>query len=98
MGIPTKDDNGIDTYDHSNYTAPVHAIIGMAGFSLDKFNKNNVCNYFSFKICCLSQLLEHFNIFIIHWQATWSLSRVAKFGYLRGHATKQEIQLEVHAS
>ncbi|KAL9424328.1 hypothetical protein AB3S75_036252 [Citrus x aurantiifolia] len=67
MGIPTKDDNGIDTYDHSNYTAPVHAIIGMAGFSLDKFNKNN---------------------------ATWSLSRVAKFGYLRGHATKQEIQLE----
>ncbi|KAH9774269.1 Purple acid phosphatase [Citrus sinensis] len=68
MGIPTKDDNGIDTYDHSNYTAPVHAIIGMAGFSLDKFNKNN---------------------------ATWSLSRVAKFGYLRGHATKQEIQLEI---
>lgn len=37
MAMPKKDSNGIDTYDHSNYTAPVHAIIGMAGFSLDKF-------------------------------------------------------------
>ncbi|XP_008231438.1 PREDICTED: probable inactive purple acid phosphatase 27 [Prunus mume] len=36
-GLPVKDENGIDTYDHSNYSAPVHAVIGMAGFTLDKF-------------------------------------------------------------
>ncbi|KAB1224922.1 putative inactive purple acid phosphatase 27 [Morella rubra] len=35
--VPTKDKNGIDIYDHSNYSAPVHAVIGMAGFTLDKF-------------------------------------------------------------
>ncbi|KAF3437454.1 hypothetical protein FNV43_RR20207 [Rhamnella rubrinervis] len=40
-GTPTKDENGIDVYDHSNYTAPVQAVIGMAGFTLDKFNRQN---------------------------------------------------------
>lgn len=39
-GIPTKDGNGVDTYDNSNYTAPVHAVIGMAGFKLDDFKQN----------------------------------------------------------
>ncbi|KAK8542285.1 hypothetical protein V6N12_014886 [Hibiscus sabdariffa] len=38
LAMPTKDGNGIDTYDNSNYTAPVQAIVGMAGFSLDKFS------------------------------------------------------------
>lgn len=38
--MPTKDQNGIDTYDNRNYSAPVHAIIGMAGFKLDKFSNN----------------------------------------------------------
>ncbi|KAK9128891.1 hypothetical protein Syun_017688 [Stephania yunnanensis] len=33
--LPTKDANGIDTYNNSNYSAPVHAVIGMAGFKLD---------------------------------------------------------------
>ncbi|GLT70862.1 hypothetical protein SLA2020_429160 [Shorea laevis] len=37
MALPRKDKNGINTYDHSNYSAPVHAVIGMAGFTLDKF-------------------------------------------------------------
>ncbi|XP_010931589.1 probable inactive purple acid phosphatase 27 [Elaeis guineensis] len=36
-GMPTKDKDGVDTYDNNNYTAPVHAIIGMAGFTLDNF-------------------------------------------------------------
>ncbi|KAK3162202.1 hypothetical protein QOZ80_1BG0086710 [Eleusine coracana subsp. coracana] len=36
-GIPKKDASGIDTYDNSNYTAPVHAIVGAGGFSLDNF-------------------------------------------------------------
>jgi hypothetical protein len=35
--LPRKDETGIDVYDHSNYSAPVHAIIGMAGFTLDDF-------------------------------------------------------------
>ncbi|KAG2592319.1 hypothetical protein PVAP13_5NG551200 [Panicum virgatum] len=38
-GMPKKDASGIDTYDTSNYTAPVHAIVGAGGFSLDKFPK-----------------------------------------------------------
>lgn len=53
--MPTKDRNGIDTYDHSNYSAPVHAVIGMAGFSLDKFT-NDVSRYPSlspFSIICV---------------------------------------------
>ncbi|KAG2663944.1 hypothetical protein I3760_16G055800 [Carya illinoinensis] len=37
MAMPKRDGNRIDTYDHSNYSAPLHAVIGMAGFSLDKF-------------------------------------------------------------
>ncbi|XP_019450858.1 PREDICTED: probable inactive purple acid phosphatase 1 [Lupinus angustifolius] len=35
--MPTKDATGVDTYDNRNYVAPVHAVIGMAGFKLDKF-------------------------------------------------------------
>jgi hypothetical protein len=37
---PKKDKNGIDTDDHGNYSAPVHAVIGMAGFTLDKFSNH----------------------------------------------------------
>lgn len=39
-GVPRKGKNGIDTYYNSNYTAPVHVIVGTAGFSLDKFPSN----------------------------------------------------------
>ncbi|XP_078182852.1 nucleotide pyrophosphatase/phosphodiesterase-like isoform X2 [Carex rostrata] len=39
-GVPRKGKNGIDTYYNSNYTAPVHVIVGMAGFSLDSFPSN----------------------------------------------------------
>jgi len=39
-GMPTKDASGIDVYDNSNYTAPVHAIVGAGGFSLDNFPNN----------------------------------------------------------
>ncbi|KAL8144464.1 hypothetical protein V2J09_017496 [Rumex salicifolius] len=35
--MPMKDDKGIDIFDDTEYTAPVQAVIGMAGFSLDKF-------------------------------------------------------------
>ncbi|PIN03055.1 Purple acid phosphatase [Handroanthus impetiginosus] len=64
--IPKKDGNGIDTYDNTNYSAPVHAVIGMAGFTLDPFTQHN----------------------------SWSLSRIAKFGYIRAHATKNELKVE----
>lgn len=36
--MPTKDGNGIDIYDNSNYKAPVQAVVGMAGFTLDNFS------------------------------------------------------------
>ncbi|KAF4349989.1 hypothetical protein F8388_017567 [Cannabis sativa] len=68
LAMPNKDQNGVDTYDHNNYSAPVHAVIGMAGFSLDKF-PNDV--------------------------KSWSLRRISEFGYLRAHATKQDITLEL---
>ncbi|KAJ4969640.1 hypothetical protein NE237_002739 [Protea cynaroides] len=38
--MPRKDPNGVDIYDSSTYNAynaPVHLVIGMAGFQLDKF-------------------------------------------------------------
>ncbi|KAG9148553.1 hypothetical protein Leryth_023929 [Lithospermum erythrorhizon] len=35
--MPVKDVDDIDTYDNTNFRAPVHATIGMAGFSLDGF-------------------------------------------------------------
>ncbi|KAJ0792612.1 putative phosphodiesterase I [Helianthus annuus] len=35
--MPKKGADGVDTYDNNNYEAPVHAIIGMAGFKLDSF-------------------------------------------------------------
>lgn len=66
-GMPKKDANGVDTYDNSNYTAPVHAIIGMAGFQLDNFTQ---------------------------YDNDWSLVRISKFGYIRAHATKQELHVE----
>ncbi|KAL9247746.1 hypothetical protein vseg_021146 [Gypsophila vaccaria] len=38
MAKPVKDQNGVDTYDNTNYAAPVQAVIGMAGFTLDEFS------------------------------------------------------------
>ncbi|CAN1813794.1 Probable inactive purple acid phosphatase 27 [Linum perenne] len=38
LAMPTKDSNGVDTYDHSNYSAPVQVVVGTGGFSLDKFS------------------------------------------------------------
>jgi hypothetical protein len=42
LGLPTKDSAGIDTYNNAAYNAPVHAIIGTAGFSLNDFPTNDV--------------------------------------------------------
>ncbi|KAL9370109.1 hypothetical protein Peur_041308 [Populus x canadensis] len=66
LAIPSKDRNGIDTYDHSNFSAPMQAVIGMAGFSLDNFSQ----------------------------PGSWSLERISEFGYLRGRATMEDINLE----
>ncbi|GAB2212653.1 hypothetical protein Droror1_Dr00020632 [Drosera rotundifolia] len=38
--IPVKGADGVDTYDQTNYTAPVQAVIGMAGFTLDNFSSS----------------------------------------------------------
>lgn len=38
--MPTTDENGGATYDNSNYSAPVQAVIGMAGFTLDNFTND----------------------------------------------------------
>ncbi|KAJ7949288.1 Purple acid phosphatase [Quillaja saponaria] len=65
--MPKKDRNGVDTYDNRNYSAPLHAVIGMAGFTLDKFPDK---------------------------ADSWSLKRISEFGYVRAHATKEEINLE----
>lgn len=40
--MPTKDLNGVDTYNNTHqYSAPVHVVIGTGGFSLDKFKKKS---------------------------------------------------------
>jgi len=38
--MPRKDENGVDTYDGRNYSAPVQVVIGMGGFTLDNFSNN----------------------------------------------------------
>ncbi|WKA02221.1 hypothetical protein VitviT2T_020435 [Vitis vinifera] len=68
LAMPGKDWSGTAVYDNSNYTAPVQAVIGMAGFSLDKFPANIENN--------------------------WSLSRISEYGYVRGHATREELRME----
>ncbi|KAK1278514.1 putative inactive purple acid phosphatase 27 [Acorus gramineus] len=45
-GMPKKDKDGIDTYDNRNYSAPVYAVIGMAGFKLDIFSDQASCHWF----------------------------------------------------
>ncbi|KAL3719135.1 hypothetical protein ACJRO7_004135 [Eucalyptus globulus] len=65
--MPKKDQSGVDIYDHSNYSAPVQVVIGMAGFRLGEFTDE---------------------------PSDWSLIRISKFGYFRGHATPKELQLE----
>ncbi|XP_072975240.1 probable inactive purple acid phosphatase 27 [Typha angustifolia] len=67
LGIPRKDDGGVDTYNNNNYTAPVHVIVGMAGFTLDKFPDK---------------------------VASWSLTRISEFGYIRGHSTRTDLSVE----
>ena len=42
LGEPTKDSAGIDTYNNAVYKAPVHAVIGTAGFTLDSPPTTNV--------------------------------------------------------
>ncbi|KAB1216264.1 putative inactive purple acid phosphatase 27 [Morella rubra] len=41
LAMPTKDANGVDTYDNSNYNAPIQVVIGMAGFTLDNFTTDS---------------------------------------------------------
>ncbi|KAL9266876.1 putative inactive purple acid phosphatase 27 [Drosera capensis] len=38
--MPVKGADGVDTYDQTNYSAPVQAVIGMAGFTLDNFSSS----------------------------------------------------------
>ncbi|KAK7258190.1 hypothetical protein RIF29_32705 [Crotalaria pallida] len=56
--MPKKDANGVDTYDNRNYTAPVHAVIGMAGFTLDNFS-NNVNKWSLVRISQFGYLRAH---------------------------------------
>lgn len=42
LGSPTKNSAGIDTYNNANYTAPVHVVIGTAGYTLDDTDSSTV--------------------------------------------------------
>lgn len=41
LGHPTKDSAGFDTYNNADYKAPVHTVIGTAGFVLSEFPMTN---------------------------------------------------------
>lgn len=64
IAMPTKDQNGVDTYDNRNYTAPVHAIIGMAGFTLDNFSNDVILIFYL--------LQENYLIYIYSYIQAWS--------------------------
>lgn len=104
--MPT-DINGVATYNNSNYNAPVQAIIGMAGFTLDNFTTEVSSSpspslspillfmQLQFNICTLVHDISN-SIALVHEQSnSWSLRRIAEFGYVRVNATKQELYLEV---
>jgi hypothetical protein len=94
--LPKKDKNGINTYDHSNYSAPMHAVIGMAGFTLDKFSNHVSRSRINSHIyTCMHMSDKRSWYYPLAQVDSWSLSRISKFGYLRGHATKKELNLEV---
>jgi len=42
LGLPTKDSAGIDSYNNVDYKAPVHTVVGTAGFVLDDFPTTDV--------------------------------------------------------
>lgn len=100
-GMPKKDEDGIDTYDNSNYTAPVQAVIGMAGFSLDKFPDDDVSitlHAFEFVyFVYVSMFISVHTFYFCPWiqDNAWSLSRISEYGYVRGHATREELKMEV---
>lgn len=64
--LPTKGSDGADVYDQSSsYKAPVHAVIGMGGFSLDTFDPNpgnwslsRISNYGYAKVDATAQALH----------------------------------------
>jgi acid phosphatase type 7 len=57
-GMPKKDAGGIDTYDNSNYTAPVHVIAGAGGFSLDNFPKIIIVRVTQLSLHCFPKKYE----------------------------------------
>ncbi|OEL18320.1 hypothetical protein BAE44_0020663 [Dichanthelium oligosanthes] len=109
-GMPKKDASGTDTYDNSNYTTPVHAIVGSGGFSLDKFPKIVVRAVTKPFVCSPKQAVHNLEVIgqfmymhslkilpcfpNIQWHK-WSLSRVSEFGYARVHATRTDILVQV---
>ncbi|KAJ3669229.1 hypothetical protein LUZ60_011179 [Juncus effusus] len=89
IGMPTNDKNGIHIYDNSNYTAPVHVIVGMAGFSLDSFPKNvnswSLARFSEFGIARVhstkNDLLFEVIIFFFDKLASNSIIRFCIFNY-----------------
>lgn len=99
-GMPQKDASGSDVYDNGNYTAPVQAVIGMAGFSLDKFPKTVVSTavlplmHFEKTYIYTHMHRKPFLLSTIQGNK-WSLSRISEHGYVRGRATREELKMEV---
>jgi hypothetical protein len=66
--MPTADENRINTYDNSNYSAPVQAVvIGMAGFTLNNFTTDHVSKsqFFPYlSLFVISELLNSMSLFL----------------------------------
>ena len=96
--LPFRDEeNGADIYKSNSYRAPVHVIVGMGGFELDKFAES--VSSISSLVCCFSQLCSkhvaaHINSYILQHQ-NWSLSRICNYGYAKINATPYQLQFQV---
>jgi hypothetical protein len=68
----------------------------MAGFTLDEFSNLVSRSWISSQIYTCMHMSDKWSWYYPLAQVdSWSLSRISQFGYLRGHATKKELNLEV---
>ncbi|KAL9273356.1 putative inactive purple acid phosphatase 27 [Drosera capensis] len=72
--MPVKGADGVDTYDQTNYTAPVQAVIGMAGYTLDNFS-SSVPDWSISRICKFGYTRIHAKRGILNFELTKSIIR-----------------------
>ena len=77
---------------HSNVVAETSKT-----FKLQPQFRSNLVHLYKSLDCAYDFFNMQMKLFVLlHWQGeSWSLKRISEFGYLRAHATKNDLNLEV---